>query len=49
MEELPFKLLIQLIIKTIVWVFDLIFFLMPSEEAATSEETETQLEVRQVQ
>ncbi|CAL8096249.1 unnamed protein product [Orchesella dallaii] len=48
MEELPFKLLMQLIIKTIIWIFDLIYFLVPSKEVVEGVEEDDYKEIRDI-
>ncbi|ODM87867.1 hypothetical protein Ocin01_18813 [Orchesella cincta] len=48
MEELPFKLLMQLVVKIIIWIFDLIYFLVPSKEAGEGEEPDPYKEIRDI-
>jgi hypothetical protein len=40
LQELPFQILMQLITKTIIWIFNMIYFLTPPEEEEDITETE---------
>jgi hypothetical protein len=46
-QEQPFQILMQLITKTIVWIFNMVYFLSP-EDSDDDQEDETKVEVKAV-